>query len=115
MCYPACWNQITSFAVDPRFNGSDTVAISVVVDSPQDWQQAITKMPELAKATTLFDKNANTSRTLGLLSAGSSMHAGQLPGHSYVLVDTLGIVREVFDDPNMGINNDKIMEKISKF
>jgi hypothetical protein len=43
------------------------------------------------------------------------MHAGQLPGHSYVLIDKTGMVREVFDDPGMGINNDKIVEKFSKF
>jgi peroxiredoxin Q/BCP len=115
MCYPACWNQIAAFGADPRFNSPETVAMSVVVDSPRDWQQAIAKMPELAKSTTLFDTNANTSRALGLLSAGSSMHAGQLPGHSYILIDKDGIVREVFDDPNMGIGNDKIMEKILKF
>lgn len=115
MCYPACWNQIVAFGADLRFNSSDTAAVSVVVDSPQDWQRAVAKMPDLAKAFTLFDTNANTSRRLGLLSAGSSMHAGQLPGHSYVLIDKTGMVREVFDDPGMGINNDKIMEKFSKF
>ncbi len=115
MCYPACWNQIAAFGADSRFNNSDTAAVSVVVDSPQDWQRAVAKMPDLAKALTLFDTNANTSRRLGLLSAGSSMHAGQLPGHSYVLIDKTGTVREVFDDPGMGINNDKIVEKFSKF
>lgn len=115
MCYPACWNQIASFGGDPRFNNNEVVAISVVVDSPQVWQRAIDKMPELAKATTLFDKNANTSRVLGLLSSGSSMHAGQLPGHSYVLVDKSGVIREVFDDPSMGLNNDEIIKKLSVF
>ncbi len=115
MCYPACWNQIAAFGADPRFNNNEVVAISVVVDSPQDWQRAMAKMPDLAKSLTLFDTNANTSRRLGLLSAGSSMHAGQLPGHSYVLIDKSGMVREVFDDPGMSINNDKIVGKFSKF
>lgn len=115
MCYPACWNQIVSFGTDPRFNSADTAAISVVVDSPQDWQQAIAKMPDLVKAMTLFDTNANTSRQLGLLSVGSSMHAGQLPGHTYVLIDEQGVVREVFDDINMGVNNDLIFNKINDF
>lgn len=115
MCYPACWNQIVSFGTDPRFNSADTVAISVVVDSPQDWQQAIAKMPDLVKAMTLFDTNAKTSRQLGLLSVGSSMHAGQLPGHTYVLIDEQGVVREVFDDINMGVNNDLIFNKINDF
>lgn len=115
MCYPSCWNQMASFGNDARFNGADAAAISVVVDSPQDWQRAIAEMPDLAKATTLFDKNANTSRRLGLLSAGSSMHAGQLPGHTYILIDKQGVVREVFDDANMSVNNDLIFDKINKF
>lgn len=115
MCYPACWSQMAAFSTDPRFNSSDVIAISVVVDSAKDWQQAIAKMPDLAKAMTLFDAGAATSRQLGLLSMGSSMHAGQLPGHTYILIDKQGVVREVFDDQNMGNNNEAILQKISKF
>lgn len=115
MCYPACWNQMAAFGTDARFNSTDTVALSVVVDSSQDWQQAIAKMPDLAKAITLFDVGASVSRQLGILSMGSSMHTGQLPGHTYILIDKQGIVREVFDDPNMGNNNEAILQKISKF
>lgn len=115
MCYPACWNQMAAFGKDARFNSSDTVALSVVVDSPQDWQKAIDKMPDLAKSTTLFDKGATSSHHLGILSMGSSMHTGQLPGHTYILLDKQGVVREVFDDANMGVNNDMLAEKISKF
>lgn len=115
MCYPACWDQMVAFGRDPRFNSARTVAMSVVVDSPRDWQQAVAKMPDLAKAATLFDEGASASRQLGILSMESSMHRGQLPGHTYILVDPQGIVREVFDDANMGVNNDLIMQKISKF
>lgn len=115
MCYPACWNQMAAFGTDARFNSSDTQAISIVTDAPQDWQKAIDKMPDLAKATTLFDVGATSSHHLGILSMGSSMHAGQLPGHTYILVDKQGIVREVFDDANMSVNNDMLIEKLSKY
>jgi len=115
MCYPACWNQMVAFGTDPRFNSARTIAVSVVIDSPRDWQRAVAKMPSLARAATLFDGGAIVSRQLGVLSMGSSMHPGQVPGHTYILVDTQGIVREVFDDPNMGVNNDLIIQKISKF
>ena len=115
MCYPACWNQIASFGADARFNSEDRLALSVVVDSSQNWRKAIEKMPDLAKATTLFDAEAVSSKQLGILSLGSSMHVGQLPGHTYILLDKQGIVREVFDDPNMGVNNDILVEKMSKF
>ena len=114
MCYPACWNQMAAFGSDPRFNSDQIQAISVVVDSPKDWETAIAKMPQLAKATTMFDTNANTSRTLGMLTTTSSMHRGSLPGHTYVIIDKDGIARYVFDDPNMAIANDMLFGKIGE-
>jgi len=115
MCYPACWNQIAAFGEDARFNTADTVALSVVADSSKDWEKAIAKMPKLASASTLFDAGAAVSRQLGLLSSGSSMHKGSLPGHTYIVLDRQGIVRYVFDDQNMALNNDLLLEKIAKF
>ena len=114
MCYPACWNQMASFGSDQRFNGDQIQAISVVVDSAKDWQTAIAKMPQLAKATTMFDANANASRQLGILTTASSMHRGSLPGHTYVVIDKEGVVRYVFDDPNMAIANDMLFAKIGE-
>lgn len=114
MCYPACWNQIAAFGSDIRFNSAEIQAISVVVDSAKDWKTAISKMPQLAKATTMFDVGANTSKQLGVLTTASSMHKGSLPGHTYILIDKEGIVRYVFDDPNMAIANDMLMKKIAE-
>jgi len=125
MCYPACWNQMASFGTDPRFNSNDIVALSVVTDSPSDWQTASAKMPDLAKATILFDGSGGMSHhtdpkdtesyRLGLLSMNSSMHPGQSPGHTYIMLDKQGIVRDVFDDANMGVNNDKLFNMMSKY
>jgi peroxiredoxin len=115
MCYPACWNQIAQFGTDQRFNTDQVQAISVVVDSASEWQKAISKMPDLAKAATLFDKGGDASRSLGLLSLPSSMHKGSLPGHTYVVLDKDGIVRYVSDDPNMAIANDTLIKKIAEF
>lgn len=115
MCYPACWNQIAQFGTDQRFNTGQVQAISVVVDSASEWQKAISKMPDLAKASTLFDNGGNASRQLGLLSLPSSMHKGSLPGHTYIVLDKDGIVRYVNDDPNMAIANDTLMNKIAEF
>ena len=115
MCYPACWNQIAMFGSDARFNTDTVQALSVVMDSSREWQSAIEKMPELAKSKTLFDVDGDTSRKLGLLTLPSSMHRGSLPGHSYIVLDRNGIVKEVRDDPNMAIANDLLIEKIAKF
>lgn len=112
MCYPACWNQIAAFGSDARFNSDAIQAISVVVDSPSDWQNAVAKMPPLAKATTLFDANAAASRQFGILTTASSMHKGSLPGHTYIILDKDTIVRYVSDDPNMAIANDMLFNKI---
>lgn len=114
MCYPACWNQIASFGSDERFNSDHLQAISVVVDPAKDWQRAIDKMPPLAKATTMFDTGANASRQLGILTTASSMHRGSLPGHTYIVLDTSGIVRYVSDDPQMAIANDLLYTKVGE-
>lgn len=113
MCYPACWNQIAAFGKDARFNSKETQAISIVVDAPADWQKAIGQMPELAKSMTMFDTRAAASRQLGVLVTESSMHRGSLPGHTYIVIDKNGIVRYVFDDPNMAIANDMLATKIA--
>ncbi len=114
MCYPACWNQIVSFANDERFKKEDVVVLSVVVDSAEDWQNAIKKMPELAKATVVFDNGAVVSKKYGVLTTKSSMHYGSLPGHTYIIIDKEGIVRNIFDDSQMAIRNDKLVEEINK-
>lgn len=108
MCYPACWNQMVALATDPRFSAADIAAFSVVVDQPSDWQGAIEKMPELGKAAVLYDTDKTVSRAFGMLEVASSMHYGSFPGHSFVIVDEQGIVRSVFDDPNMAIDNDRV-------
>jgi len=106
---------VAGFGSDPRFNNGKIQAYSVLVDSAKDWQRAIDKMPELAKAQTLFDTGASASRQLGLLTLPSSMHRGSLPGHTYIVVDKDGIVRYVKDDPNMAMANNEIFNKIAEF
>src|SRR3989344_5869865 len=113
-CYPACWNQITSFATDQRFNTSDTVALSVVLDSPEDWQKVTQKMDGIDKANIVFDKGGQISRSFGMFSLTSSMRQGTSPGHTYVIIDKQGIVRYVFDDPSMAIRNDQIALELNK-
>jgi len=115
MCYPACWNQIAQFGSDPRFTTDKIQVFSVLADSSNDWQKAIEKMPELAKANTLFDIGAVVSRKLGLLTLPSSMHRGSLPGHTYIVLDKEGVVRYINDDPNMAIWNDMLISKMSGF
>ncbi|MDZ4231279.1 MAG: redoxin domain-containing protein [Patescibacteria group bacterium] len=114
MCYPSCWDQMVTFARDDRLNQEDTIVLSVVVDSPEEWQEAIRQMPELAEAVVVFDDDTEVSRQFGMLVTESSMHKGLFPGHSYVVIDKEGIVRYVLDDPSMRINNDKLIAELGK-
>ena len=49
-----------------------------------------------------------------MLTLDSSMHYGSLPGHTYVIIDKEGIVRYVYDDPRMAINNDLLVAELGK-
>lgn len=113
-CYPACWNQIAALGKDSRFMSEDTIALSVIPNSSQEWQRALSKMPDLNKATVLYDQDTSVSKKFGVLNVESSMHSGALPGHTYIVVDKTGVVRYFFDDPKMGIHNDELIENIKK-
>lgn len=114
MCYPACWNQIAAFGKDIRFNTKEIATYSIVIDPRRDWKQAIDKMPELASITVLFDSNRAVSQTYGVLTLNSSMHRGQFPGHTYIIIDKEGIVRFSKDDFQMAVRNDELVEELKK-
>lgn len=113
-CYPACWQQIAAFGTDQRFNTADAVALSVVMDSPEDWQKTSQKMDGIDKANIIFDKGGQISREFGMLNVKSSMRSGTSPGHTYVIIDKQGIVKYVYDDPSMAVRNDLIALELAK-
>ena len=114
MCYPACWNQMAQLSSDARLNTNSVESYSIVLDQASNWGPAINQMPSLAQAKVLYDVGGDVSREYGMLKAGSSMHYGIYPGHSYVVIDAQGIVKYIFDDPRMAINNDKIAEQVQE-
>jgi peroxiredoxin len=114
MCYPSCWEQMVAFARDTRLEKAGVMVLSIVPESYSAWQTAVKKMPELSGVPTLFDEDRSVSAKFGMLNADSSMHPGELPGHTYVIIDEEGIVRYVLDDPSMRINNDRIINELNK-
>lgn len=114
MCYPACWNQIAAFGKDREFAANDAVVLSINVDAKNDWAGAVKKMPELAAGTVLLDTQRSVSSAYGVLTTESSMHRGQYPGHSYVIVDKEGMVRFIWDDPQMAVRNKEILAEVAK-
>ncbi len=112
MCYPACWNQIAAFGSDKEFSQKNTIVLNITVDPKIDWKDAVNKMPELGKATVLFDTDRNVSAAYGVMTLTSSMHRGQFPGHSYVIIDKEGIVRLARDDEQMAVRNKELLVEI---
>ena len=114
MCYPSCWNQIAAFGKDEIFKREDTIVFSIVVDTKNEWKKAIDKMPELGATTVLFDPSKTISKEYGVLSLPSSMHKGQYPGHTYLILDKDGVVRFTKDDPQMAVRNDELKAELEK-
>ena len=114
MCYPSCWNQIAAFGKDEVFKSEDTVVFSIVVDTKNEWKKAIDKMPELGDSTILLDLTKSVSKEYGVLSLSSSMHKGQFPGHTYLIIDKEGIVRFIKDDVQMAVRNDELKAELEK-
>ena len=114
MCYPACWNQIAAFGKDSAFNNEDTTTLIITVETKNSWEKAVKKMPELAASTVLLDSMASISQEYGVLFLPSSMHKGQYPGHTYLILDKNGIVRYVLDDPQMAVRNDELKTELEK-
>ncbi len=114
MCYPACWNQIVAFGKDNIFKKDDTVVLTIVVDTKSEWDRAVKKMPELLSSVVLFDASKSVSEQYGVLALASSMHKGQFPGHTYLVLDKDGIVRYVYDDPAMAVRNSELKTELEK-
>jgi len=115
MCYPGCWAQIDAFVDDAKkFAGKNTEVYTIVVDPKKDWQSAVDQDKKMANANVLLDIGGKVSSAYGMLTVESSMHRGQFPGHTYVVIDKEGVIRYELDDPNMGINNSQLLAQISK-
>ncbi len=114
MCYPGCWNQIAALGKDERLNNDKVASFSIVADQKSVWEEIMKKAPQMKGSNILFDINRAVSSSYDVLSLESSMHPGYYPGHTYVVIDREGVIRYTLDDPNMGIQNDKLAEIISK-
>lgn len=111
MCYPACWNQIESLGLDERFNNDDVIAVSIVIDGKEKWDQILRSQPKYGVGTILFDINTAVSQAYDILNVPSSMHKGFFPGHTYIIVKK-GIISYVLDDPKMALNNEMLATKL---
>jgi len=114
MCYPSCWDQMVAIAKEQRLNNDKTISLSIAVDPKNDWAQAVKQIPELNSSTVLLDVDRKVTSTYGVLTLNSSMHRGQFPGHTYVIVDKEGVIRFLLDDVDMGIRNKELLKELDK-
>ena len=114
MCYPSCLNQIAALSKDERLNSDGTVALSIVVDSPAQWQKIMQRAPQMAESNILFDTAKKASSDYDVIFLASSMHKGSYPGHTYFIIDGEGIIRYTKDDPSMAIRNDELAAELAK-
>lgn len=115
MCYPGCWDQVNAFAAGVKnFADKNAVVYTIIVDPKNDWKEAVDKEPKMASANVLMDTGGQISTKYGALTVTSSMHRGQFPGHTYVVIDEEGIVRYLFDDESMLVRNKDLLAELEK-
>jgi hypothetical protein len=82
---------------------------NITVD-PKSVGSYIAKMPNLRR-NCLFDEDRRVSTPMSL-NATSSMHRGQFPGHSYILIVKNGRISFIKDDPEMAVRNQELLKVI---
>ncbi len=114
MCYPSCWNQIASLGSNQKLNNDKVATVTVVTDTREMWDKPYQKMPEMLAETMLYDTTKKVANAYNVLYFPSSMHPGDLPGHTYVVIDANGFITNIKDDPQMGINDSWLEEKVNE-
>jgi peroxiredoxin len=71
-------------------------------------------VPGFPASGILFDTAAEVSEKYGALYMPSSMHGGMMPGHTYYIIDGGGVLRFMYDDPKMGVNNELLEGEVAK-
>lgn len=114
MCQPSCWDQMKAFNEDGYFKKNDVAVLDIVVDDNKTWQGVLSQDPALRNSLVLLDTSKKVSQAYGILTVASSMHKGEFPGHTYIVLDKDGVIRKIFDDPGMRVNNLEIKEALNK-
>lgn len=102
-----CLAQIVKLNESSVFTDGSIGVASVVsnhTDPPSAWQGFLGDNPQYAKLALLIDQDGAAIKAYGAgqLPSGMGHGGGQIPGHSYFIIDREGIVRVVADDQTMG-------------
>lgn len=109
MCQP-CWDQVVAIQRDyAQFRALGLQVVSITVDPIN---HLVTKVQQEGIALpVLADEGARVSREYDTLRFGS-MHPGQRPGHTFVLVDRDGTIRWRRDFREMFVRNEVLLRDL---
>ncbi len=111
-CSP-CLQQMQSLdQLNPQFTGLNVVVAGITADDPSslsNWAGA--SGPKFGRV--MSDPSLQVARAYDML--GYSMH-GTAPGHSFVLVNTSGVVmwRQDYYPPSMWVENSEILSQVTR-
>lgn len=108
---PPCWQQSASLQADKdKFSALNTEILNVVVDPAESIKSSL----ETYKITlpVLIDSSKKMSTEYKILDMKSSMHIGQKPGHTFVLIGADNKIKWVGDYPEMNVSDEQILDKV---
>lgn len=109
-CAP-CWQQIVQLQKDEeKFKALNTEIVTIGVDSASLWKPIVDA--NKIELPVLIDTTKKMSRDYKILDFSSSMHVGDKPGHTFVLVGADKKIKWVGDYPDMRVTDKQILDKI---
>jgi len=103
-----CLTQMGALEKDAQVAKSDLVVLPIVMNSRE---QIMADMSANGVKTPFLLDDGTVSKAYGTL--GKGMHAG-LPGHSFVLIDKLGVQRWYGDYPSMWLSPADLLTEVRK-
>lgn len=110
MC-PPCWQQMRDLQADSAKLDALNVALVTITVDPLPMLVEAAAREQVAGTTLLYDKDAQVARAYQALTV--SMHPGQRPGHTFVLVDTAGTIRWRHDFQEMYVPNERVLAPVA--
>lgn len=110
---PPCWQQSASLQAEKdKFSVLNTEILNIVVDPAESIKSSI----ETYKITlpVLIDSSKKMSTEYKILDMKSSMHMGEKPGHTFVLIGTDNKIKWIGDYPEMSAAPNEIIEKVKQ-
>lgn len=111
MC-PPCWQQMRDLKGDGEKLAAMNVALITLAVDPPDLLRQTAERERVDDMLLLYDKDAQVSKRYQTTYV--SMHPGERPGHTFILVDTEGKIVWRRDFREMHVPDQVILEAVAK-